>query len=262
MIDKVVILAAGLGNRIARATSTPKPFLSLDGTPEGPTFVEWHIRQFARRGVREIYVVGNKVTSQRVLPQPDGCAVRWVLNPTDDINTSGSGHSAWFAWESPHNILDGRSRVVLMDADILYEPAVLDALDAPARSSKTLICGDYRESQEEVMVFGHGDRALIHGKGLLGTSLVAPFEVFGEATGMLLFEPQDHARLREATDWCMRYSTAKVKSEHEDITQRMMWAGDVAAVRFNDLRFMECDTPDEYTVLTGSFYPAVRALSA
>jgi hypothetical protein len=139
---------------------------------------------------------------------------------------------------------------------------VLDALDAPARSSKTLICGDYRESQEEVMVFGHGDRALIHGKGLLGTSLVAPFEVFGEATGMLLFEPQDHARLREATDWCMRYSTAKVKSEHEDITQRMMWAGDVAAVRFNDLRFMECDTPDEYAVLTVSFYPAVRALSA
>lgn len=262
MIDKVVILAAGLGNRIARATSVPKPFLPLDGTDGGKTFVDWHIEQFARRGVKEIYVVGNKITSQRALPRPEGCAVTWILNPTDDINTSGSGHSAWFAWQSPHGILDGRSRVVLMDADILYEPAVLDALDgAPGGPSKTLICGDYRESQEEVMVFGQGDRALLHGKGLLGTSLVAPYEVFGEATGMLLWEPQDHARLREATDWCMRYSTAKVKSEHEDITQRMMWAGHVAAVRFSHLRFMECDTPEEYAHLTREFYPAVRALS-
>lgn len=259
MIDKVVILAAGLGNRIARATTTPKPFLSLDGSESGETFVEWHIRQFARRGVREIYVVGNNKTIGRALPRPEGCAVRWVLNPTEDINTSGSGHSAWFAWQSEHAILDGRSRVVLMDADILYEPAVLDRLDAPARSSKTLVCGDYRESQEEVMVFGEGERAKVHGKGLLGTSLVAPFECFGEATGMLLWEPQDHARLRDATEWCMRYSTAKVKSEHEDITQRMMWSGDVLIESFAELLFMECDTPEEYSVLRSSFYPAVRA---
>lgn len=112
------------------------------------------------------------------------------------------------------------------------------------------------------MVFGTGDRALVHGKGLLGTGLVAPFETFGEATGMLLWEPGDHALLRAATEWCMRYSTAKVKSEHEDITQRMMWAGTLRAQRFTGLRFMECDTPDEYEELTTHFFPAVRALSA
>ncbi|MFO0624947.1 MAG: NTP transferase domain-containing protein [Polyangiales bacterium] len=259
MIDKVVILAAGLGNRIARASTTPKPFLSLDGSGEGETFVSWHIRQLAARGVREFYVVGNQVTVKLPVPQPEGCVIHRVLNPTEDINTSGSGHSAWFAWQHEPAILDGRSRVVLMDADILYEPAVLDHLDAPARSSKTLVCADYRESQEEVMVFGEGDLAKLHGKGLLGTSLVGGLACVGEATGMLLWEPQDHARLREATEWCMRYSTAKVKSEHEDITQRMMLSGEVLAVGFRDLLFMECDTPDEYAHLTSEFYPAVRA---
>lgn len=259
MIDKVVILAAGLGNRIARATSTPKPFLTLDGSGEGETFVGWHIRQFAARGVKQIYVVGNQVTVKLPVPQPEGCTVTRVLNPTEDINTSGSGHSAWFAWQQEPAILDGRSRVVLMDADILYEPAVLDHLDAPARSSKTLVCAEYRESQEEVMVFGEGDLAKMHGKGLLGTSLVGGLTCVGEATGMLLWEPQDHARLREATDWCMRYSTAKVKSEHEDITQRMMLSGEVIATGFRELLFMECDTPDEYAHLTSAFYPAVRA---
>ncbi len=47
MIDKVVILAAGLGNRIARATSVPKPFLPLDGTDGGnpPSFVMLNLFQ-------------------------------------------------------------------------------------------------------------------------------------------------------------------------------------------------------------------------
>lgn len=110
------------------------------------------------------------------------------------------------------------------------------------------------------MVFGEAGLARLHGKGLLGTALTGGYACLGEATGMLLWEPQDHARLREATEWCMRYSTAKVKSEHEDITQRMMWAGEVVATCFGrELLFMECDTPDEYAHLTREFYPAVRA---
>lgn len=260
-IDKVVILAAGLGNRIAKVSSTPKPYLPLDGTPDGMTFVDWHLDRFAARGVKEIYVVGNNATIQRV-PRPRGSTViRQVLNPSPDLSRSGSGHSTWYAFTSEHDILDGKSRVVLMDADIFYEPAVLDALDrgAPSGRSSTLVCSEFRESNEEVMVFGRGRDALVHGKGLLGTGLIAGLESLGEATGMLLWEPGDHALLREATEWCMRYSTAKQFSEHEDITQRMMMAGRVEAVTFRDLLFMECDTPDEYAFLTREYFPKVRA---
>ncbi len=265
MIDKAVILAAGLGNRISRSHQTPKPFLSLDGTADGPCFIDWHIEQLAAVGVREIFLVGNTVTTQRAFKGPRGCRVSWILNPTEDLSTSGSGHSFWYALHSEHEILDGHSRVVLMDADIVYEPSVIHALGAPCRDgrSRTLVCGDFRASNEEVMVYGREHRAVTHGKGLLdtgvGDALLPKLTCYGEATGMVLWEPADHALLRAATDWCIQYSTAKTRSEHEDITQRMMLADRVGVLEFQDLMFMECDTPEEYAVLTGTFYPKLRA---
>ncbi len=264
-IDKAVILAAGMGNRIAKVSSTPKPFLPLDGTPGGDTFVDWHLDRLAEIGVREVVLVGNRVTAQIPLRPREGLSLRRVLNPTEDLSRSGSGHSTWFAFEDLEaEVLDGRSRVLLMDADIFYEPAVLRLLAdlPPGGPSHTLVCGDYRVSHEEVMVFGQGSRAMVHGKGLLGSPLVAGMQCLGEATGMLLWEPSDHAMLREATRWCMRYSTAKERSEHEDITQRMMLAERVESAVFRDLLFMECDTPEEYHQLTTEFLPRVRSRTA
>jgi choline kinase len=270
-IDKAVILAAGLGNRIAKVGTTPKPLLSLDGSPPGEgaaTFLDWHLDRLAAFGVREIYLVGNRRTFETPLRERAGATVRWVLNPTDDLSKSGSGHSTSYAWKSDFGILDGRSRVLLMDADILYEPRVLDVLDAgvpgtEAASSVTLVCSSYRDSNEEVMVFGTGCRAAMHGKGLLHTGLTQGLECFGEATGMVLLAPEDHGLVAEATAWCMRYSTAKERSEHEDITQRLMNVGRIGVASFDDLLFMECDTPDEYEYLTTRFYPRVlQRLSA
>jgi choline kinase len=260
-IDKAVILAAGRGSRISKLGTTPKPLLPLDGRPGGETFLDWHLDRLAEAGVSEVYLVGNRRTVDTPLRPRRATTVRWILNPVDDLSTSGSGHSAWYAWESEHGILDRSSRVAMMDADILYEPSVLDALDAPTGTgmSRTLVCSQYDESDEEVMVFGEGRRAVVHGKGLLGTGLTRHLSCFGEATGMVLFEPEDHALVREATAWCMRFSSAKERSEHEDITQRMMTVGRVEVVCFQDLLFAECDTPEEYEHLTGTLYPRARA---
>jgi choline kinase len=263
-IDKAVILAAGLGNRISKVGATPKPLLSLDGSHPDlghDTFLDWHVDRLSSFGVREIYLVGNTRTFETPLRPRPGCTVRWILNPSEDLSKSGSGHSAWFAWKSEYGILDGRSRVVLMDADILYEPKVVEALDRGGAHGRsvTLVCSSFRESNEEVMVFGSGQRAVMHGKGLLGTSLMRELHCFGEATGMVLFCPEDHALVGEATEWCMRYSTAKERSEHEDITQRMMLAERIDVATFGDLLFMECDTPDEYAHLTTELYPRVLA---
>ena len=57
----------------------------------------------------------------------------------------------------------------------------------------------------------------------------------------------------------MKFSTAKTRSEHEDITQRVMMADALEAVVFDDdRRFMECDTPDEYTVVRAEMVPRWR----
>jgi len=255
-IDKVVILAAGLGNRISAVSrTTPKPLLPIDGADT--TFLDFHLENLRARGVRELYIVGNHVTCNAKIRAAGD--VRWILNPTDDLSTSGSAHSAWFAWNDPRAILDGKSRVVLMDADIVYEPAIFDLLDGAGAHSKTLVCSAFRETNEEVLVFGDPPR--FHGKGLLGTPLVAGLPCLGEATGIVLFDPRDHALVRAVTDWLMKYSTAKTRSEHEDITQRLMLLDRVRAVSFGEERlFMEVDTPEEYRVLTEEMWPRLAKL--
>lgn len=263
---KAVILAAGAGNRIsAVAKDTPKPLLTLDGSGAGdaPTFLDWHLWSLAKAGAKEIYIVGNKRTYQTKLVAERDVKATWILNPTEDLGLSGSGHSTQYAWNSDHDILDGKSRVVLMDADILYDPSIYGLLlEAKGPRSKTLVCGDYRETNEEVMVFAQKETPklpFLHGKGLLQTALTESAVCLGEATGILLWEPGDHAALKSVTDWVIRFSTAKARSEHEDLTQRMMQLGLVECVSFGrDVPFMECDTPEEYTVLTREMYPRLR----
>lgn len=262
-IDKAVILAAGLGNRISAVSrETPKPLLPLDGKPGSPCFLDWHLRCLAEAGAKEIFLVGNKVTFGRRLQAMEQVHAEWILNPTDDLSTSGSGHSAWYAWHSERRILDGKSRVVLMDADIAYDPKLLKLLaEAPGERSKTLVCGDFRETNEEVLVFGREGRPQWHGKGLSGTPMVEGLDCLGEATGILLFEPGDHAALRGANDWIIGYGTHKTRAEHEDVTQLMMRMGRMDAVTFgSELAFMECDTPEEYEVLTREMYPRLSKL--
>jgi len=259
MIDKAIILAAGMGKRIAKSPAlagTPKPLLPL--AEDGLTFLDWHLRALAAHGAKEIFLVGSTVTFGTELAAMKKIPATWIMNdfPGDQ---SGSGHSTQLAFTSRHGILDGRSRVVLMDADVVYDPSIFEVLAGPRGRSKTLVCSKYRATDEEVMVFAQGSRPVVHGKGLLGTPLVRGLTCAGEATGLLLLEPEDHALWLAAASWCMSFSTAKTRSEHEDITQRVMTAGGLDLVAFDDdARCMECDTPDEYDVVRRDMVPRWR----
>lgn len=261
-IDKAIILAAGMGKRISAAPAaakTPKPLLPLD--EHGLTFLDWHLRALAAAGAREIYLVGSAVTFGTKLAAMEKIPAAWIMNDFPG-EVSGSGHSTHLAFTSEHRILDGRSRVVLMDADVVYDPSLFAELaSAPGPRSKTLVCSKYRETDEEVMVFAdeRDGTPRVHGKGLLGTPLVRGMRCLGEATGLLLLEPEDHALWLAAASWCMTFSTAKTRTEHEDITQRLMMVGALDAVSFDDdRRFMECDTPGEYDVVRAEMVPRWR----
>jgi choline kinase len=264
MIDKAIILAAGMGRRIAAgAAGVPKPLLPLDETGQ-LTFLDWHLRSLAAHGCREIYLVGSPHTYGAPLASMHRIPATWIMNdyPGDQ---SGSGHSAYLAFTSEYKILDGRSRVVLMDADVVYDPRLFTELATAGQRegrprSKSLVCGRYRDTHEEVMVFSDPrGTPRLHGKGLLNTPLVRQMQCTGEATGILLLERDDHALWMAAAQWCMNYSTAKTRSEHEDITQRVMWVGALDVVVFDDdRRFMECDTPEEYEVVRREMVPRWR----
>jgi choline kinase len=265
---RALILAAGRGNRISAVSrGTPKPLLPLDGKEGGYTFLDFHLAALDRAGVSEVVIAGNQVTYgtelrvQREKKLSEKFKVSWVLNPTEDLSTSGSAHSAQFAFHARPDLVSGESRLILMDADILYDPNLMQYfLSAQSKRSKSLVCSQFRNSQEEVVVFGRSDGSpVVHGKGMIGTPLTRDLTVLGEATGVVLFEPEDQQDVLEVTDWLIRYSTAKARSEHEDLTARMMANGRMDAVVFgSEYAFMECDSPEEYEVLIASLYPQVR----
>lgn len=263
-IDKAVVLAAGLGSRMAAVGGgTPKPLLPIDGRPGSATFLDWHISCLSAAGVREIYVVGNARTPRVRLRASETVAVRWISNSSDDLRGSGSAHSAWFAWESPYHVLDGRSRVILMDADIVYDPRLVAELaSAQGEQSKILVCTVHRDTQEEVLVFADPHAPEMPrwlGKGLPHTALVEGCACLGEATGITLWEPADHHVLRAVTQWTIRHTSAGTRSEHEDVTQRMMLLDRVRAVCFGAERvFLEVDTPEDYRFLVEEIAPRLR----
>jgi choline kinase len=261
-IDKAVILAAGSGSRLgAVSDGRPKPLMPLNGEPGGPCFLDWHIACLTALGIGEIVIVGNSQTYGWQSPHADYARVRWLLNP--GAASTGSGHSLALAAAADQGILDRQSRLLLMDADIVYDPAVLAGLAAADQDrSKILVASRFDETGEEVLVFAHDGTPRVQGKGLFGTELVAGLSCLGEATGMLLFEPGDHAVLARATAWAMRFAAAGTRSEHEDIVQLMMALGRLAAVTFADRPFLEVDTPADYTRLVEHVYPQLAGCVA
>ena len=258
---KAVILAAGAGSRMG--ASTPKPLLPIDGRDRSLTFLDWHLRCLAAAGVEAIYLVGSPRTFGTRLASMDAVSAEWILNPTEPASASGSAHSAWYAWQSPHRLLDGRSRVILMDADVVYDPTVLGDLVAAADDRSTmLVASEHASTGEEVLVFADPralDRPRRLGKNLLGSSAVADLQCIGEATGIVLWDAADHALLVERTDWVVQSSPSGPRSEHEAVTQLMMAADRVRALSFGAERaFLEVDTPEDYRRLIDEIVPRLR----
>lgn len=257
-IHKAVILAAGMGSRMSSGeTRPPKPLMNLSQDTDRPiTFLDFHICVLEALGVSEIYLVGNQKTYETSLPAMQGRNVQWILNPSEDLSLSGSGHSTWYAWHSEHGILDENSRVLLMDADIVYDPEIFVQLsNSPLGSSCTLINPVVEKNNEEVCVFGQTQHtACLHGKGLHGHPMTQDLHCLGEATGVILWDKCDHTLLKEVTNWLIHYSSAKTRIEHEDITQKMLALGKVTPqILTGQPFFMEVDSPEEFEQMMSRF---------
>jgi choline kinase len=263
---RALILAAGRGSRMAgRSQAVPKPLLSVDGTPEGPSFLAFHLARLAQAGVREVVLVGNETTFETPLPVPGGLEVRWVMNPVRDLSRSGSGHSMSLALEAEPRLTDGSADLLLMDADILYPPAVMHQAirDLPGLSL-VLVHPECAITGEEVHVFAtpHAPGVAVRqGKGLTETPMVEALRLVGEATGIVRFAATDQAALRQASAWVLTRSTARQRSEHEDITGQLMACGRMhIALLPPGTPFTECDTAEDYLRMTQHIWPRVNAL--
>ncbi|OGR12100.1 MAG: hypothetical protein A2341_23460 [Deltaproteobacteria bacterium RIFOXYB12_FULL_58_9] len=270
---QAVILAAGRGSRLSEKTGEmPKALL-----PIGPrtlsdqtqtTFLRRQIEVLADLGVDDIVVVVGYLRKQIIadFAKWDSPATL-VVNPTPQIETSGSLHSFQFAVRSDNNVLDGSKQTLLLDADIVYHRDVLARLiDAPEQTT-ILVCSRTVNDNEEVLVYGTVEQPRYLGKGLT-PRLVGGVPCLGEATGIVKIAPRDHLLAREITDWMLGdptapegtlpfkgFGPARRATEHEELTGRLMLLGKMTSLCFDDLPFMEVDSAAEYATLRSVFYP-------
>jgi len=135
---RTILLAAGSGRRLG--VSHPKCLLRFGER----TLLERHLGALARLRVEEIAIVTGYERTQiekelaRVRPQPT-----LLFNPEF---ARGSVVSLWRAREW----LQKGDDVLLMDADVLYDPALLDVL-AARRGSALLLDRNYDDRAGEAM---------------------------------------------------------------------------------------------------------------
>jgi L-glutamine-phosphate cytidylyltransferase len=278
---QAVILAAGRGSRLSEHTrEVPKALLPIgprshhDATPT--SFLRRQVEVLRELGVSDIVVVvgclKDLITDEaRHWDVP----LRFVINPTPDMGTSGSLHSFQFATRSEFGVLKGTKQTLLMDADIVYHRDLLKKLlDAPEVSA-LLVSTEHRGDDEEVLTYGTAERPRFLGKGL-SPELVANEPCLGEAVGIVKFAPADHALARASLDWMLGdpdappgssrfngFGPARRATEHEELTQRFMRYRKMRAVLVgSELPFMECDDAREYKQVREVFYPRLLELES
>ena len=280
---QAVILAAGRGSRLASHTrEVPKALLPIgprslsDATPI--SFLRRQVELLHAHGVQDVIVVVGCLKEQiyeDVKRWDLRAQLRFVVNDTPDMGTSGSLHSFQFAARANYGVLNGERQTLLMDADIVYHrDALRTFLNAPEETS-LLVSQNHRGDYEEVLVYGTPDAPSFLAKGLR-PELVMNSECLGEAVGIVKFAPRDHALARASMDWMLGdpsapentgrfrgFGPARRATEHEELTQRFMHYRKVRCVMLpNELPFMECDDAVEYARLRETFYPNLLELEA
>jgi choline kinase len=185
---KAVILAAGVASRLRPWTDrTPKCLLPIgDGT-----LLDRTLEAVEAAGLRDIVLVTGYLEEQiraRVRERHARLNVEFVRNA--DFATTNNIYSLWLA----------RDRVagegmLLLDSDILFDPAVLDDLRNTGRPDVLAVKTGHTLGEEEIKVeIDAARRVLTIGKR------VPPERAFGESIGIEIFSPSALVGLFEALE--------------------------------------------------------------
>ncbi len=233
---RAIILAAGLGLRLQQPPEQqyPKCLLRFQGV----TLLERHLRALRAAGVDEVELALG-FQPQSIEAELD--RINWhprpniVLNPHYDLGSV----------LTVHTMADALTRggdVLLMDADVLYDEAILRALVAGASADRLLIDRDFETGDEPVKLCLKAGTPVELRKQL---AVGLEFDTIGESVGFFRFRESTARRLAEIVAGYV--ASGRQNMPHEEAVRDLLLEGgrryDVADV--TGLPWIEIDFPGD-----------------
>ena len=226
---QALILAAGVGNRLAGAASgMPKSYLPLGGE----TLLTRNLRLLRDCGVTECVLVTGHQRERFAADFPDS-DIRQVFNPfykTTNVLVSVWCGLPWLTGE-----------FIYLHADTVFDPRILQRL-VSAQSQPALLAADRKQCAEEEMKYktGSGGRVFEINKTM------PPGEAHGEFLGLARFSAAAVSVIRSGVERVL--ARGEFGSFFEAALQEMIDAGELspAVVDTGDLPWREIDFPEDY----------------
>jgi len=223
---KGVLLAAGRGRRLH--APQPKCLMEIGGR----SLLYRSFDALLHLGVMRLcVVVGYKQESIReaVSSYPSTVDVTFLVN--EDFERGSIG-SLWAAREALGD------DVVIMDADVLFHPVILERLLTSSHSNALLVDETVSQQTEECMVVMRQGRVVA-----LSKSVPAEHDLVGEGVGFLRVERTAVPRLLRSVE--MRVNEGLLDMEYEDALEDFFREVPVGVEKIGGLPWIEIDFPED-----------------
>ncbi|HAV42597.1 TPA: sugar nucleotidyltransferase [bacterium] len=225
---KAIVLAAGVGRRIMRYTKDPKCLLKI----KDKRLIERYLETLLEEGIKEIdLVVGYR--KEKVISFVDSlnleARVIFVENP--DFS-KGSITSLWRAKDRV------KGEVLLMDADVYFEPEVLKRLVGSPKKNLLLVDPLSKSEGEEWMVGVKDGRIVKTGRAIKGE-----FDMFGEWIGFMKMNGQASTILISLTE--KEIKDGNITIGYEDLLSSLFKEVDFEVESIAGLKWIEIDFPED-----------------
>lgn len=172
----VIMLAAGIGQRLKSNHSKPKCLLEFNGM----SLLARHITALDKHPVSELLIITgykNELIKNEIDNMSTTLNINLIFNPEYE---KGSVLSLLTGC----NNLDTKLPVILMDADVLYHPNIIDILFSSQHENIFLLDRDFEPGDEPVKLCVSQGKIIEFRKQLPGD---INFDIIGESVGFFRF---------------------------------------------------------------------------
>ena len=246
---QAIILAAGRGNRLADFNPDGRPKCLLEF--EGKSLLSRQLDCLFRQGVHHVtLVVGYEADMilAHVATLESRPEVAYVYNPA---YTDGSVLSLLAA----KNILMGDDPVLVLDADVLFHPKIMQILIESTHSNCYLIDRNFVPGDEPVKIALNQGRMVEFRKALKQD---LQFDTVGESVGFFKFQG---AMAHKIAETCADYrADGLLDAPHEEALRDVLLKhpGEFACEDVSGMPWLEVDFPEDIERAIKDVMPAIK----